>query len=299
MGRIRSIKPEFPQSESMGRVSREARLCFVLLWTMADDEGRLRGNAALLASLLYPYDAAEAARHMPKWISELEREGCVTPYRVGADSYVQITNWRSHQKIDKPMPSKIPPPPDATSRSLAAAEEGKVEDQGNNGAGVARARRVWTVYLETRVAVFADRGKTPTGEPQATKSRLDAIERYCNEYGEDLVTDAAKGFRFSPWHSGVKDGSLRVAPENVFHVTSKINQVELLADLARRAAAGERMTEAASQPSAPTCFRCGGKGVVTLPEVPGSCAVYNPETGRSERPILTEPCPRCAGRMAA
>lgn len=51
--------------------------------------------------------------------------------------------------------------------------------------------------------------------------------------------------------------------------------------------------------SAPTCFRCGGKGVVTLPEVPGSCAVYNPETGRSERPILTEPCPRCAGRMAA
>ena len=42
MGRIRTIKPEFPQSESMGRVSRDARLTFILLWTMADDAGRLR-----------------------------------------------------------------------------------------------------------------------------------------------------------------------------------------------------------------------------------------------------------------
>jgi hypothetical protein len=47
------------------------------------------------------------------------------------------------------------------------------------------------------------------------------------------------------------------------------------------------------------CFRCGGKGVVTIPDPAGSCAVYNPETGQSERPTLTEPCPRCAGAKAA
>lgn len=35
MARIRSIKPEFPQSESIGKLSRDARPLFVLLWTIA------------------------------------------------------------------------------------------------------------------------------------------------------------------------------------------------------------------------------------------------------------------------
>jgi len=42
MARIRTIKPEFPHSESMGRVSRDARLLFVMLFTIVDDEGRAR-----------------------------------------------------------------------------------------------------------------------------------------------------------------------------------------------------------------------------------------------------------------
>lgn len=56
MGRIRTIKPEFPQSESVGRLSREARLLFLLMLTIADDEGRMRGNGRFIAAQLYPYD---------------------------------------------------------------------------------------------------------------------------------------------------------------------------------------------------------------------------------------------------
>ena len=67
MARIRTIKPEFPHSESMGRVSREARLCFILLWTIADDAGRLRGNSRMLASLLYPYDDDAKKQYPDGW----------------------------------------------------------------------------------------------------------------------------------------------------------------------------------------------------------------------------------------
>ena len=42
MARIRTIKPEFQNSESIGRLSRDARLTFVLLWPHCDDEGRCR-----------------------------------------------------------------------------------------------------------------------------------------------------------------------------------------------------------------------------------------------------------------
>ena len=39
--RIRTIKPEFWPSEKLAKASREARLLFVGLWSMADDSGRI------------------------------------------------------------------------------------------------------------------------------------------------------------------------------------------------------------------------------------------------------------------
>jgi hypothetical protein len=128
MGRIRTIKPEFPQSESMGRVSRDARLCFVLMWTLADDEGRLRGNSRMLASLLFPYDD-DAPGLIGDWLDELDRDGCIERYEAAGSSYIQIANWLSHQKIDKPSASKIPPIEDA-SRILANPRESSSLDQG-------------------------------------------------------------------------------------------------------------------------------------------------------------------------
>lgn len=116
MARIRTIKPEFPQSESMGRVSREARLCFILLWTLADDAGRLRGNPKMLASLLYPYDD-DAKRLIDKWLGELDGATCIRRYAISGNLYIQIVGWTEHQKIEKPSASKIPPPPEANDAS--------------------------------------------------------------------------------------------------------------------------------------------------------------------------------------
>jgi hypothetical protein len=129
MARIRTIKPEFPQSESMGRVSRESRYCFILLWTLADDSGRLRGNSRMLASLLFPYDL-DAGKLIDKWLGELEQEKCLIKYAVEDDTYIQICNWLKHQKIDRPSASKIPPFQE-DSRILAKPRESSCEDQGS------------------------------------------------------------------------------------------------------------------------------------------------------------------------
>ncbi|RUR69053.1 hypothetical protein EJP67_18505 [Variovorax guangxiensis] len=131
MARIRTIKPEFPHSESMGRVSRESRLCFILLWTIADDAGRLRGNSRMLASLLYPYDD-DAKKHIDGWLDQLSSEGCVARYEVDGTAYLQILNWASHQKIDKPSPSKLPAFVES-SRKLANPREPSALDQEGNG----------------------------------------------------------------------------------------------------------------------------------------------------------------------
>lgn len=108
MPRIRTIKPEFQNSQSMGRISREARLTFVLLWPQCDDAGRIRANSRMLASVLFPYDE-DASKLIEGWLSELEKEGCVVRYTHDRDEYLAICHW-DHQKIDHPQPSKLPAP---------------------------------------------------------------------------------------------------------------------------------------------------------------------------------------------
>jgi hypothetical protein len=112
VGRIRCIKPEFPASESMGNVSRESRLLFIQLWTLADDSGRLRGNPRYLAHSLYPYDD-DAERHIDLWLRELEAQECIRRYRHGRSSLIAIANWSLHQRIDHPKPSRFSEPPAA------------------------------------------------------------------------------------------------------------------------------------------------------------------------------------------
>jgi hypothetical protein len=141
MARIRTIKPEFPQSESIGRVSRDARLLFIQLWTICDDSGRARADSRMLASLLYPYDQDEESavrtsrKDIDGWLGELETQECLIRYSVDGNTYLQVCNWLNHQKIDKPSASKIPPF-DESSRILAnPREHSAAEGKGEEGNG--------------------------------------------------------------------------------------------------------------------------------------------------------------------
>ena len=106
--RIRTIKPEFWQSESLSRVSRESRLLFIGLFSACDDSGKTRAASRFLASLLFPYDD-DAPKAIEGWLAELEAEGCIRRYVVEGNTYLEIPKWREHQKIDKPSTSKLPP----------------------------------------------------------------------------------------------------------------------------------------------------------------------------------------------
>jgi hypothetical protein len=95
----------------MGNIPRDARLLFILLWTIADDHGRLRGHPRFLAHRLFPYDI-DAEPKIIGWLQSLEAEGCISLYSHGRAQYIAITNWKLHQKIDHPGASKIPEPPE-------------------------------------------------------------------------------------------------------------------------------------------------------------------------------------------
>ena len=200
MARIRTIKPELPQSESMGRVSRDARLCFILLWTLADDEGRLRGNSRMLASLLFPYDD-DAKDLIQGWLNELSKEGCIVAYTHESDSYVQIHKWLKHQKIDRPSPSKIPAPlidsysPREDSRILPVGSKDQgSKDQGSKDQG------------EDQPAKPSSRQRPMPDDFTASPAVLKWAEQqgYSSAYvGSNLTTFVlsaqAKGYKYANW----------------------------------------------------------------------------------------------------
>lgn len=246
MARIRSIKPEFPQSESMGNVSRDARLTFIQLWTIADDEGRLRGNSRMLASLLFPYDD-DAPALIDGWLKELEGEGCIVRYKVGNQSYVQLCNWLIHQKIDKPSKSKIPPF-DEASRILAnprevSSEEG-IKDQGEEGRGRERhvERRVASPDRDVVAEVFAYWQKTMNSPgSKLDDKRRKAIANALKLYEPRQVCEAILGCSRSAWHMGENDRHRKFNSLDL--ILRSADNIDKFAEMASKRATGAESIE--------------------------------------------------------
>jgi hypothetical protein len=191
MARIRTIKPEFPQSESMGAVSRDARLLFIMLFTLADDEGRLRGNSRMLASILFPYDS-DAPKLTDKWVNELINQRCIIRYQIEDATYIQICKWLNHQKIDKPSRSKIPPPND-DSIAFANVREDSLLDQGRDqGKDQDQGSRIKESIpdfdFEKFWNVYDKKVEKPAAEKAWNKISLD-------DHLFDLIIEAAKKYQ--------------------------------------------------------------------------------------------------------
>ncbi len=116
MPRIRTIDPHFPRTPSLSRISREARLFFILLWTLADDSGRLRLDHERLKDQLYPFDD-DAPSLLPLWIGELESARCIELYRVDDVDYLRIRKWKQMQVIQRPSRSRLPMGPQESQES--------------------------------------------------------------------------------------------------------------------------------------------------------------------------------------
>lgn len=227
MARIRSIKPEFPQSESMGRVSRDARLLFVMLWPICDDHGRTRAASRMLASLLFPYDS-DAPALMDGWLSELEREGCIRRYVVDGSTYLEVCNWLKHQKIDKPSKPQFPEfsgtlaSPREDSRILPVGKEGKGEERkGEEKRESARATRLPQDWQPSPDELAWARNARPDVDPAAEAAKF---RDYWHAKGGK---DAAKADWSATWRNWIRNA--HAPPRRATPPTSQSKQVQALA----------------------------------------------------------------------
>jgi len=110
--RIRTIKPEFWQDGKTAReLTRDQRLFYIGLWNVADDEGRFRLNIRSLLGDIFPHDKDLHGAFIEDSLRVLADTGRLVMYALDGERFGQLLHFMEHQRINRPTPSRIPPPP--------------------------------------------------------------------------------------------------------------------------------------------------------------------------------------------
>lgn len=117
--RIRSIRPEFYDSESMGNVSWDARFVFECLWSYVQDNGVNRDNARMIRGTCMPYDGDEVIPRIETALDELEDAGCIVRYEWRGKHLLWLPNFLTYQKITNPSVCLFPTPDEADVREVS------------------------------------------------------------------------------------------------------------------------------------------------------------------------------------
>lgn len=158
--RIRTIKPEFWQSEDLATVSDKAKLLAIGLLNISDDEGYLKAHPAVIKSQIFPF--SDNSVNIQGLLIELSNANYLTLLE-GDDSkqYVFIKNFTKHQKVNRPTPSKISGSVEFTELSVSNHEQ-------------------LTIGKERK---GKEQGKERNGDPDSLSDESDAISvlTYMNE----------------------------------------------------------------------------------------------------------------------
>ncbi|MET8740794.1 hypothetical protein [Streptomyces sp. NPDC004728] len=139
MARIRTIKPEAFASESLASVSLSAERTFFGLLTQADDQGRLRDQAAVIAGQLWSLRREHGPVEVEDDLTQLDGAGLICRYEGGdGKRYLHIVTFAKHQKINRPSGVRNPPcphhdlgvPREPSSQTLGAVTEPSVTRPG-------------------------------------------------------------------------------------------------------------------------------------------------------------------------
>lgn len=191
--RIRTIKPEMWADERVGDLSHGARLLFVGLVTMADDEGRVRELPAAILGHVFPYDGISTPK-LGRWLSEVVATGMVVRYQVAGKRYLAFPHWTRHQKVDKPNESELPAAPEFVEQSPngSVIDRGLIEDQSRSLRGGADPIRSDHGPVVALFDYWRERCEHPQALP--TRERLAKIKQRRSEgYTDEQIRAAING----------------------------------------------------------------------------------------------------------
>lgn len=106
MARKRMIDPEFWLDEELAQLTPSARLLFIGLWSIADDNYATFPNRPdWVKAQIFPYNSTSTR----ELLDELSNSGKIIPFKAddGKDYYF-IKNFFKYQRVDRPSAPKYP-----------------------------------------------------------------------------------------------------------------------------------------------------------------------------------------------
>lgn len=152
------IDPSIWTDEGMAELTPRQQLMYIGMFSIADDDGRLKGSATAIALALPTVCLGVSKEDIEADINAVVATMTrLCRYDVNGSWYLEFTNFRKWQVINKPTDSKLPPnpnsngaPPPLPEASGSAPvdvvqhyhpiEEKRKEEKGNEGSPTARAR---------------------------------------------------------------------------------------------------------------------------------------------------------------
>lgn len=110
LGQRRMLNTAVWQNTGFCQLSDKAKLLFIGLITVSDDDGRLKANSLLLRSQIFPLEDTITQPEIIKWLKEIKKTGLIDLYSVGKEYFIQHPNWHKYQSIRKDLykPSNLP-----------------------------------------------------------------------------------------------------------------------------------------------------------------------------------------------
>jgi hypothetical protein len=117
MARQRFIWPSIWVSENFMELNYKERLLFIGIFSLADDEGRIKANTKSLKASIFPGDDIKL-EEVESCIINLHNSGSILLYNSEVGRIACLPNWNDFQKPKYPKPSKLPPPPEIKKTSF-------------------------------------------------------------------------------------------------------------------------------------------------------------------------------------
>jgi hypothetical protein len=122
-GQKRMLHIKIWQNEGFATMSAEARLIYIGLIILADDDGKLKGNSTLLRSQIFPFDEKMSLEKFKFLLKEVKKSKLIDIYCVNNEYFICHPNWNRYQYIRKDLykPSIYPDNP-LQSRNVSVTE---------------------------------------------------------------------------------------------------------------------------------------------------------------------------------
>lgn len=123
MSNRRMITSDLFEDEIIGGLPVTDRLLWVGLITIADDQGRLSDNPALIRSKVFPYDEIPISE-INDALLHLAETNRITRYQAENKKCIQINSWWKHQRSQWAGKSNLPAPEGWTDRARYNSSDG-------------------------------------------------------------------------------------------------------------------------------------------------------------------------------